>query len=118
MNKTLLDALTTSLYVDFCAFAPELVVCVAIVSLLLIRLVPRYDRQHLGGIALFWCAIALLFSLLQWSGWEWNKVLDADYAKMLTAFDPRDHTAGKPGATVDLFGGMLIFDNFSVFIKV
>ena len=36
---------------DLLVFLPELVVCVGIVALLLVRLVPLFDRVHLGGLA-------------------------------------------------------------------
>src|SRR5207244_2802660 len=40
-------------------------------------------------------------------------------AKYLASFDPRSPDKElKQGLTADLFGSMLIFDNFSIFIKV
>src|SRR6516164_8545120 len=82
MNSTLADALQTSLGVDAVAFMPQFIVCAAIVLLLLIRLIPRYDRWHLGWIALALSVGACL------------------------------------RVSVPLFGGMLVYDNFSVFVNI
>jgi NADH-quinone oxidoreductase subunit N len=94
MNSTLADALQTSLGVDAVAFMPQLIVCAAIVLLLLIRLIPRYDRWHLGWIALALSAGACVLSAYQW----------------LAPASLR--------SSVPLFGGMLVYDNFSVFVNI
>ena len=94
MNSTLADALQTSLSVDAVAFMPQLIVCAAIVLLLLIRLIPRYDRWHLGWIALALSAGACVLSAYQWLA----------------------PTSSQ--GSVSLFGGMLIYDNFSVFVNI
>src|SRR5436190_338535 len=52
MNAVLADNLTSNLVNDVQAFSPQLAICAGIVLMLLIRLVPRYDRWHLGWIAL------------------------------------------------------------------
>jgi NADH-quinone oxidoreductase subunit N len=94
MNSTLADALQTSLGVDVVAFMPQLIVCAAIVLLLLIRLIPRYDRWHLGWIALALSAGACVLSAFQW------------------------FTPTSAQGSVSLFGGMLVYDNFSVFVNI
>ena len=97
MNADLADKLTENLLNDVGAFMPQLVVCAAIVLLLVIRLVPRYDRWHLGWIALVLAASACFLSCQQW----------IDHAGTVSA---------QP--SIKIFGGMLIFDNFSVFLNI
>ncbi len=104
MNQQLLQSLTNALTVDGRAFLPELVLCGTIILLLLIRLIPRYDRDHLGWIALPMSAIVCTLSCLQWCRIE--------------SFDPRVDPGVQSVTVIDLFGGMLIYDDFSIFIKV
>ncbi len=56
-----IDALQSSVGISLLMFLPELVLCVGIVVLLLARLVPLFDRVHLGGGALG-TLIAALFA--------------------------------------------------------
>jgi NADH-quinone oxidoreductase subunit N len=95
MNAKMAEALSESLSNDAFFFMPELVLCGSIVLLLLIRLIPRYDRWHMGWIALAAVAGVCVLSCVQWA----NPLL----ASM---------------RSVNLFGGMLIYDNFSVFLKI
>jgi NADH-quinone oxidoreductase subunit N len=104
MNSVLLDSLNFSLSGDLRAFAPEIWVCISIVLMLLFRLVPRYDKQHLGWVALVMAAIACAVSICQW--------LQID--PIDPRVDPRHQTQGP----VDLFGGMLVFDDFAIFLKI
>lgn len=104
MNKLLFDSLNSSLYVDSRAFLPELVICIGIVFLLLVRLVPRYDRLHLGWVALVWSIFACVLSCMLWVS--------------APPLDPRVDPGLEPAQTMNLFGGMLIHDNFAVFLKV
>jgi NADH-quinone oxidoreductase subunit N len=118
MNSILLDSLRGNLSVDLRAFAPELWICLSIVFMLLIRLVPRYDKLHLGKVAVFLSAIALLVSLLQWPV-KWPELLGDDLAgvgEFLALFNPRNDA--RVVTDGNLFGGMLVFDNFAVFIKI
>ena len=66
MNAKLANALQASLYFDTIAFVPQLVLCAGILLLLLIRLVPRYDRWHLGWLALTFAAGACFLSCSLW----------------------------------------------------
>src|SRR3954451_19541861 len=100
MSRTLLDSLQASLGASAQAILPELVLCGAIVLMLLVRLFPRFDRRHLGVIALVLCLYALVVSLSQWLGSD--------------EYDPR----GAPSGSLVLFGGMLVHDNFAVFVKI
>jgi NADH-quinone oxidoreductase subunit N len=106
MTSKLLTELTQSLSVDVRAFAPEIFICICIVLLLLFRLVPRYDRWHLGSVALVMMVIVCFASCVQWTG-DFNHGLD-----------PRLDESATSKVTANLFGGMLIFDNFSIFIKI
>lgn len=106
MNSALLNTLTLNLTADVRAFLPELILCFAIVALLLFRLIPRYDRLHLGWIALAFSAGACAVSCMQWVHFE--------------PVDPRvELSRGLVViAPLDLFGGMLIYDNFSIFLRI
>lgn len=115
MNKHLADALTSSLSADARAFGPELFLCFSIVFLLLVRLLPRYDRLHVGWLALFLSVIALAMSFLQWPG---APALFGDASEIPGAFDPRSDSPTSTVNSMGLFGGMLIFDNFTVFLKL
>lgn len=104
MNNFLLQTLNTNLLVDGRAFLPEIVVCIAIVFLLLVRLLPRYDRVHLGYIALFWSVLVTVLSVMQ--------------LFRVDPLDPRTDPGVLTSDSVDLFGGMLVYDNFSAFLKI
>ena len=54
-----MESLQESLRSDLYQFIPELVVCVGIVTLLLVRLTSLFDRVHLGGLAVAVLAVAL-----------------------------------------------------------
>ena len=101
MNETLAKALEDSLSNDLRAFLPELVLCGAIVFMLLVRLIPRYDRLHLGWIALIIAGGACFMSCEQWA-----------------AQTPQESDLARVIPTVNLFGGMLVFDSFSIFLKI
>jgi NADH-quinone oxidoreductase subunit N len=99
MTEAFLVELQQSLNRDVRAFGPELVLCAGIVILLLARLFRFFDKSHLGWVALVLSIGALTMSALQWANFE-------DY-------DPRG------GATsIDLFTGLLVFDNFAIFTKL
>src|SRR5260221_99483 len=101
MTATLFQELQNALSQDLTAFAPELLLCGGIVALLLIRLFRIFDRNHLGWIALVLTLGALGISVMQWLGVE-------DY-------DPRFSTL-QP--SMDLFTGLLVYDNFTIFVKL
>jgi NADH-quinone oxidoreductase subunit N len=84
---------------DLLAFSPELVLCGTIVLLLLLRLFSGLDRLHLGYVALALSATALALSVLQWTH--------------NPAVDPRQ--GDRP---LNLFTGLLAFDNFTIFLKM
>jgi NADH-quinone oxidoreductase subunit N len=105
MTKTVLDQLTGeyALGRDLRAFLPELILCAGIVLMLLGRLFRAFDRTHMGTAALVFTCGALAASCLQW----YNDYMPA----IIDPFAPAQHS-------FNIFGGMLVFDRFSVFIKV
>ncbi len=118
MNTVLLQSFNAGFSVDMRAFAPEIWLCLSIVILLLIRLVPRYDALHMGKVAIFLIAVTLLVSVAQWPI-KWPEIVPTDWEEFgsrLSKFNPRND----PNTNTDgnLFGGMLIFDNFTVFTKI
>jgi NADH-quinone oxidoreductase subunit N len=88
---TWLERLQTLLYEDLLRFAPELVLCFAIVLMLLLKLFRGLNRLHFGSIALCFTLISLG---LNWE--QWNEVKRADV----------------------MFAGMLAYDDFTVFIRL
>src|SRR5262245_42711728 len=102
MTKQVLESLQAGLSADLLAFLPELILCAAIVFMLLVRLVPRFDRRHLGWVALVLTVYALMVALNQWLG---------------KAYDPRPGPENNR-APLELFSGLLVFDYFSIFVKL
>jgi NADH-quinone oxidoreductase subunit N len=98
MTERIFQELQANLGRDTAAFAPELLVCAGIVLLLFVRLFRWFDRNHLGWVTLVLTLGALAMSWGQWAG---------------MAYDPR------MGATsLDTFTGLLVFDNFAIFVKM
>ncbi len=91
LNSQYLQQLQTSLGRDVQAFLPELILCGTIVVLLLLRLFTALDRVHLGWVAL---ALTLLALFVSWTQWLENPA-------------PRD-----------FFGGLLVFDTFTIFLRL
>ena len=101
MTERIFEDLQAALGRDMLAFAPELFLCAGIVVLLLSRLIPFFDRNHLGWVSLVVTAGALILSWLQW--------------EREPGYDPR---AGSGMAAFDLFSGLLVYDSFAIFIKM
>ena len=108
-------------------FLPELILCVGIVGLLFCRLFKLFDRTHLGGFALLITLMALLASTLQWLGASGlSEVLSS------VGLDPRsgvglaiqERALNSPDAASatllfgDRSGGLLVFDYFTVFVRL
>jgi NADH-quinone oxidoreductase subunit N len=81
-------------------FLPELVVCVAVVLLLVLRLFKSLDRTHLGGIALLMVLGALVVSVIQ--------LLQLPLGAI--------KSPPSRGQTL-LFSGMLVYDQFTVYLR-
>ncbi|MBM3980468.1 MAG: NADH-quinone oxidoreductase subunit N [Planctomycetes bacterium] len=83
-----IDRLQQGLQADLLIFLPELAVCFGVVLLLLARLVPFFDRAHLGGVAVAALVGALFAAIAQiqdaqqsqgtWAGAYFNGMLTAD----------------------------------------
>src|SRR5262245_53012494 len=82
---------------DLSSFLPELILCSGIVVLLLMRLFTTFDRLHLGVVALATTLGALAVSLCQGFGAYGMEV--------------------PSGQNQQMFGGLLVFDMFTVFLR-
>src|SRR5688500_1871257 len=100
MTQKLLEDLQASLGTSIVAILPELILCGTIVLMLFLRLFPRFNDRHLGLLALVLTLYAGVIAFQQWMGHS--------------AFDPRGEDTG----SVMLFGGMLVHDNFGIFVKL
>jgi NADH-quinone oxidoreductase subunit N len=85
---------------DCLAFLPELILCGGIVLLLLLRLARAFDRLHLGWVALVVSGAAVVAA---WGQWQGDFGLKA----------PRDY-----GGSLDIFTGLLVYDNFTVYLRL
>src|SRR5438876_4611281 len=102
--KTAIDTLQDSVPRDCAAFLPELVLCTGIVVLLLLRLFSALDRWHLGWLALGFTGIALAAACDQWvGGIDWIPTPDQFRAE---------------AGSADLFSGMLVYDYFTIFLRL
>jgi NADH-quinone oxidoreductase subunit N len=104
MTPKAVAELQASLATDVLAFLPEVVLCSTIVVLLLIRLVPRFDRVHLGSVALVITLYALFVTWAQWAHYGYDPRLDAQ--------------GNVTTPSIVSFGGMLVFDNFTIFLRL
>src|SRR5438128_1130054 len=103
MTPKALEALQSDLSRDVMAFLPEVVLCATIVVLLLIRLFSRFDRLHLGTVALVLTVYAFMVAGNQWLG--------------SSTYDPRVDI--RPIAkSLNAFGGLLVYDNFTIFLRM
>lgn len=82
---------------DLGAFLPELLLCYTIVMMLVLRLFSGFDRLHMGYLALLFTLGALTVSLCQWCG-----CLGMSRPSIFNQ---------------QMFGGLLIFDNFTIFLR-
>jgi len=110
MTQEIFQQLRASLSVDLLAFLPELILCFTIVLLLVLRLFNWFNRNHMGWWAFWLTLLALIVSWQQWTG---------------TNYDPRIpiDASGKPDIaasvlSLDLFSGLLVYDNFTIFIRL
>jgi NADH-quinone oxidoreductase subunit N len=102
MTAKLYEQLQGQLGLDCLAFLPELVLCGGIVLLLLLRLFKVFDNRHLG-----WVALVLTLVALNVSWQQWQSAPDAR-----SIYDPRS------SAAMNLFSGLLVFDNFTIFLRL
>jgi NADH-quinone oxidoreductase subunit N len=93
---------------DFQAFLPELFLCAGIVLMLFLRVFRTFKGMHMGALALFFVLLALATSLLQWLNLKGLNEL---------VLSPNDATLN-PEQVVPRFGGLLIFDNFTIYLRL
>src|SRR5579864_3882462 len=94
--QTWLDSLQSNLNKDLIHFAPELVLCLGIVLMLLVRLFTRLSHAHMGTVALVFTVIAIG---LNWEMWD----------------KPAEQ---QERADLFMFSGLLAFDNFTLFLRL
>jgi hypothetical protein len=98
-GQQVINQLQTNLKESLTAFVPELLLCLGIVVMLLLRLLPRL-RLHMGTVALFFCGFALLLTVGQW--------LDSESINLL----------GKIDAKGKYFAGLVVLDHFTSFLRL
>src|SRR5437660_6513809 len=86
-----LARLRESLPADISNFMPEVILCGGIVLVLLLRLFTRFQRAHVGALALIVAVACLVCSWVQGSEYP---------------------------VPAEIFGGMLAFDRFTVFLRL
>src|SRR5438045_3244363 len=101
MTDALFLELQARLGDDLRAFVPELIVSGAIVLLLLYRMLPRMEHRPASLIALSFSVLALGAAIVQW--------------QPDSIFDPRAEQMRRP---LEMFSGMMVFDNFTIFFKL
>jgi NADH-quinone oxidoreductase subunit N len=110
---------TGGVLLDSLAFLPELLICVGIVLMLVLRLFRGFDRTHLGGVALVMTLCALLVSLCQFPavGTLARQVVgEGTLTSILDAIrgqGANGHSTAKP-----LFTGLLVYDNLTIFLRI
>jgi NADH-quinone oxidoreductase subunit N len=87
---------------DLLAFAPELILCVTIVFLLILRLFDFFNWTHLCWVALGMTVVGFLYALNQWNGGN---------------YDPRATLDPSP-KSLEMFAGLLVYDNFTIFLRL
>lgn len=104
MTDALLTDVQKRLGNDLTAFLPALVVAAAIVLLLLIRMLPGRAHRSASIVALMFGILGVGTSVMQW--WAGR-------------FDPRPGAGmALPLRPLEIFGGMLVFDNFAIFLNI
>src|SRR5262249_45668144 len=91
LQPQILEDIQNALAADLGGFVPELVLCVGMVVLLLLRLLPSFDRLHLGWVSLGFTLGALAYAVYDWT---------------------------EPDQRNDLFTGLLRFDGFTMFMRL
>jgi NADH-quinone oxidoreductase subunit N len=107
---------------DLYAFGPELVLCASIVVFLILRLVNSFNWVHLGWIALGLTLVAFLVAWDQWNGgksgdydprhWPHAASASPDQFLLRHTDDPN------PPVSLEIFGGMLVYDDFTIFLRL
>src|SRR5262245_7742872 len=106
-SQQAINNLQTSLITDLMAFTPELLICLGIVVMLLLRLLPRL-RLHMCGISLFFSSAALLLTVVHF----WNIKIPLGGSSVSLDFLGIVNPAEPP------FGGLLAVDHFTGFLRL
>jgi NADH-quinone oxidoreductase subunit N len=96
-----LEVLMSNLFFDCSAFFPELILCFTIVFLLILRLMRTFNPLHLGWVALPFTLLALFTAWCQWT--------NIDPFKSPDSIGPKYQ---------EMFSGLLVYDNFTVFLRL
>src|SRR5437899_2398339 len=105
-----LETLQLYLGEDLLRFAPELVLCFAIVLMLLLKLFKGFHRVHLGSLALGLTLVALG---LNWEQWD-----PAFLAKIAGLFGVGWEQVEEGKKASVMFTGMLAYDYFTLFLRL
>ena len=92
--------------IDAISFLPELLLCLAIVWMLLLRVFTR-SKSHLGWTALLFTGLALLVSLGQWAG-----------PVNLPGLGTVDMLGPPDSGESPMFGALLVYDTFTIFLRI
>ncbi|MGE3804241.1 MAG: NADH-quinone oxidoreductase subunit N [Gemmataceae bacterium] len=106
LSLSAIDRYLRALELDLVAFLPELLLCMAIVFLLVLRLTKMTDRWHMGEVSFIITLLALLVSWCQWSG----------YGEEYGLFTPLDIDV--ISKQHEMFSGLLVYDNFTIFLRM
>src|ERR1700730_16227049 len=102
------------IYLNLLDFMPELLLCVAVVILLVLRLFRAFNKVHLGSVALVFTLFALAFSVTQWLVREAGQGGAAVGGFVtLSAPDP----TGPRMIFGDAKSGLLVYDHLTVFLR-
>jgi NADH-quinone oxidoreductase subunit N len=104
---------------DIYAFGVEVILCASVVFLLVLRLLKRFNNFHLGWIAFLLTLLAFAVAWDQWNGGQydprvWTHTNNPDPGAVFTL---NTDLRGTPVA-LDIFGGMLVHDNFTIFLRL
>ncbi|MER3415752.1 MAG: NADH-quinone oxidoreductase subunit N [Gemmataceae bacterium] len=96
IDKTYADRLAETLVIDLAAFAPELLLCLGIVLVMILRMFRGLARIHYGIVGLVVLALAMALAWTQWQG---------DFAA------PQLYAGG-------LFSGLIAYDYYTLFFRL
>jgi NADH-quinone oxidoreductase subunit N len=114
LNSGAIEKLETNLIVDLNAFSPEIILCGAIVLFLLLRLLTSFKHVHMSWVALVFTLLALAVSWVQWAG---PVHVNLGFYEFELPFRQPADLGGQANAH-DIFGGLLAFDNFTIFVRI
>ncbi|MFL5341556.1 MAG: NADH-quinone oxidoreductase subunit N [Gemmataceae bacterium] len=107
-NKNALESMETLLFRDLSAFLPELLLCAGIVSMLLLRLLPR-SRGHMGSVALIVTALGFVAAFLTAGaddGWFSGVPMMKEFGMPLLQ------------SRENVFGRMLVIDHLTNYVRL